>query len=287
MNELQLHTLLEQAARYQDEGKMLHALQVLHAILRDDPTCDKAYVRLSQLYIEMDRNDLAEKTLLNGSRVNRGNLEYDFLLGTLHLRQARFDKALSYFGNLKHLNIPQIHQSIGIIYLHQNNLQGAEEELRKAVVGDPDLPKVHELLAEVFLKAGKYQDAETVLHFALTRNPYSGYAHRLLGHVRLALQDFRMAYDSFVQAIDCDPEDADAWCACGCVLVQLERHGEAQAYLERACQINPHNVAAWIALGRVHILLGDKRKAHDMLLVALKVQPGNAEALQLKLTLSN
>ncbi len=287
MNELQLHTLLDQAARYQDEGKVLHALQILRGILKADPSCDKAYVQLAQLYMEMNRSDLAEETLLSGSTVNKQNLEYDFLLGTLHLRQARFDKALSYFGNLKHLNIPQIHQSIGIIHLHQNNLLGAEEELRRAVVGDPDLPKVHELLAEVFLKAGKYQDAVTVLQFALSRNPYSGHAHRLLGHVNLALQDFSKAHDSFVQAIDCDPEDADAWCLCGRVLIKLDRHLEAQAYLEHACQLNPGNVDAWTALARVHILLGDTGKAQDMLAAALAVQPDNAEALQLKLTLTS
>lgn len=287
MNELHLHTLLDQAARYQDEGKFLHALQILRGILKEDPSCDKAYVQLAQLYMEMGRADLAEATLLSGSTVNRENLEYDFLLGTLHLRQARFDQALSYFGNLKHLNIPQIHQSIGVIYLHQNNLQGAEEELRKAVVGDPDLPKVHELLAEVFVKAGKFQDAITVLQFAISRNPYSGHAHRLLGYVNVELQDWRKAHDAFVQAIDCDPDDADAWCSCGRVLIKLERYLEAQAYLERACQLDPRNAAAWIALARVHILLGNRGRAQDMLSAALALQPDNAEALQLQLTLSS
>ncbi len=280
MNELQLHTLLEDASRFRDDGKLLHAVQLLMKVINVRPSCDRAYVQLAQVYTEMNRPDFAEKILLKGAASNSENLEYSILLGNLHLQQNHFDKALQYFGSLKHLNIPQIHQGIGLIYSYQKNLEAAEHELRLAAAGDPDLPKIHELLGEVLLRRGNIEEATQVVERALRRDPYSGYAHKLMGEIYGAQNLWEKAYDELGAAIDCDPDDSDLWLRCGEVLLQLHRVAESIVYLERACTLNPKSTNAWVSLGVACLKTGERSRANKMFAAALALEPDNAIATQ-------
>ncbi len=257
MNELQLHTLLEQASRFCDDGKHLHAIQVLNTIVQRRPTCDKAYILLAQVYMEMDRLDQAEKILLRGFHESGKNLEYALLLGNLHLQQSHFDEALRYFRSLKHLDVPQIHQSIGLIYLNQGNLEQAEQELRRAVVGGPDLPRIHELLAEVLLRQEKTGEAAGIIGHALRRDPYSGSAHRLMGTLHAKKREWAKAFEEFAYSVDCDPDDFELWYLAAISLVQMEKFSEARKYLEHAYERNPHAREVLDTLAFVLTRLGD------------------------------
>ncbi len=287
MNELQLHTLLEQASRFRDEGKSLHAIQILMNVIAVHPSSHKAYVQLAQVYTEMNRPDYAEKILLKGAAANKENPEYTMLLGNLHLQQQHFEQALQYFDHLKHLNIPQIHQSIGLIYSYQKNLEAAEQEFRLAAAGDPDLPKVYELLGEVLLHRGDIEGAMQVIQRALRRDPYSAYAHKLMGEIHASRSLWENAFEEFCEAIDCDPDDYNLWHRCGEVLTQLERFTEAKVYLERACALNGESANILISLGRACLKLGESNKADEMLRAALTLEPSNIEAQRLKLQLDN
>jgi tetratricopeptide (TPR) repeat protein len=281
VNELQLHTLLEQAARHRDEGRVLHAIQILTNLMRVQPSCDKVYAQLAQLYLDMNRPEQAEKVLLHGAAANKENLEYNLLLGNLHLRQQQFERALQYFGNLKHLNIPQIHQSIGLIYFCQGNLEAAEAELRRAVASDPDLPKVHELFGEVLLRSGKTDEAITAFMSALKRDPYSSIAHRLLGEAYVQRKEFEQAYGEFTQAIDCNPDDFALWFLCGTTLAQLQRYDEARAYLEHAYKMNSKSEDVLSALAYIHLKLGENALASETFDAALALEPNRVNAKQL------
>ncbi len=278
MNELQLHTVLGEASRFRDEGKLLHAVQLLMKVINVHPSCDRAYVQLAHVYTEMNRPDYAEKILLEGAGSNSENLEYNILLGNLHLQQNHFDKALQYFGSLKHLNIPQIHQSIGLIYSYQKNLEAAEHELRLAAAGDPDLPKIYELLGEVLLRRGNIDEATQVVQRALRRDPYSGYAHKLMGEIYTAERMWEKAYDELGAAIDCDPYDSDLWLRCGEALLQLQRVAESIVYFERACTLNPKSTNAWVSLGLACLKSGERKKADKMFEAALALEPNHSIA---------
>ena len=285
MNELQLHTILEQAERYYEDGKPLHSIQLLKQIINKNPACDKAYVYLAQIFVEMNRGDQAEKVLLQGAETNKENLEYNVLLGNLHLRQHQFDRALEYFGSLQHLNIPQIHENIGLIYFYKGDFEAAETELRRAAIADPTLPKVHELLGEVLMRRRSFVDAIEVLRVALRYDPYSNSAHKLLGAAYLTDNRTEKAYNEFVTAIDCDPDDFESWFSCGDVLVRLTRFNEAKPYLERACAINPKSANALVSLGIVRLKLGENDEACKAFDAALAMEPEHHEAQQLKLQL--
>ncbi len=63
MNEIQLHTLLDQSRRFIEEGKPLHAMQGYIRVLEAAPALDEPYVRLSQIYLEMGKPDRAQEIL--------------------------------------------------------------------------------------------------------------------------------------------------------------------------------------------------------------------------------
>ncbi len=287
VNELQIQTLLDLAVRHQENGRLLHAIQILTQIVQSSPKCDRAYVQLAQVYVEMKRPEQAEKILLEGSKANKENLEYTLMLGNLHLHQQHFDRALQYFGSLKHLNIPQIHQSIGLIYYFKGDLCAAEEELQRAILVDPELPKIHELLGEVQLRLGKVDEAVHLFLEALQRDPYSGAAHRFLGEAYLERKSYVQALNEFTQAIDCLPDEAPLWELCGTVLIELERFPEAKSYLERSRELNPKVASTHVQLGYVFTKLGENSKALESFEAALALEPDNSEALRLQQQLIN
>lgn len=241
MNELQIHTLLEKAIRYQDDDKSLHAIQLLRQVIAASPVCDKAYVMLAQIYTETNRAEFAEKILLQGLEADKENLEYYFLLGNLQLRQMHFDQALEYFEKIRSLNIPQVGLSFGLIYMGLGKLAEAETELKKAALAEPDLPKVYELWGEVLLEQKRINEAVDILQQAVRIDQYSGSGYRLLGEAFAHLSQWQMAYDYLILAVDLNPDDADAWCLCGDVLLRLNRVAEAKTYLERSLQLQPNS----------------------------------------------
>jgi tetratricopeptide (TPR) repeat protein len=261
MNELQIHTLLEQASRFYEDDKTLHAIQLLKQVIAASPTCEKAYVMLAQIYFETKRPDFAEKVLLQGLEANNDNLEYYLLLGNLHLRQLHFEQALACFEKIRNLNIPQVHLNVGLIYLGFGRLSEAEAELKRAAALEPNLPQVYELWGEVLLEQKRISEAVEILQHAIRLDQYSGSSHRLLGEAFAHLSQWEMAYDKLVLAVDLNPDDAEAWCLCGDVLLRLNRYAEAQTYLGRSLQLQPNYPEALADYGLACAMLGENDKA--------------------------
>lgn len=152
MNEVQLHTILEEAQEFAAEGKVLHAVQLYRRVMQAMPTLDEPYVRLSQIYLEMGRADLAEKILGTGQARNPDNITFIRMLGEFHLQRGSFRDAVTALRRLAHRRLPDVHFNMGVAYMHLAQWSEAESEFQTTIVLDERWPNVHEALGEVLIR---------------------------------------------------------------------------------------------------------------------------------------
>lgn len=261
MNELQIHTLVEQAAQFRDDDKPLHAIQLLQQVIRANPKCERAFMLLAQIYCDSSRWDAAEKVLLQGLQANPRSTEFYIQLGSFHLRQFNYERALEYFLSVRHLHYPLVHMSLGLAYMGLGKMAEAERELKLAAQVDPKLPKVFELWGEVLLRLKRTNEAISVLKHAARLDRYSGSAHRLLGDALASIEQWQSAYDEYVLAVDMNPDDEEAWLAIATALMHLNRMAEAKRYLERFLNLKPSDAQAEKAYRSVCEVLGNTPNA--------------------------
>lgn len=244
VNELHVHTLIEQAAKYRDDDKPLHAIQLLRRVLTVQPACEHAYVLLAQIYEEARQDEAAEAVLLQGLRQHPKSETFYFVLGRFHLARLEFTRALEYFLKIRHLHTPHVHMSLGVAYRGIGNLLQAERELKLAAQADPKLPKVFEAWGEVLLELGRTKDALAVLRRAARLDQYSGSAHHLLADALAAESQWQAAYEEYLLAVDMNPDDEEAWFSIANALIHLDRLDEAKRYLERYLHLKPNDLMA-------------------------------------------
>ncbi len=257
MNELRIHTLLEQAAQFRDDDKPLHAIQLLQQVIAANPKCERAFMLLAQIYSDSSRLDAAEKVLQQGLKANPRSAEFYIQLGSFHLRQCNYERALEYFLSVRHLHYPLVHMSLGLAYLGLGKLIEAEREVKLAAQVDPKLPRVFEVWGEVLLRLGKSGEAISVLKHAARLDRYSGSAHRLLGDALASIEHWQAAYDEYLLAVDMNPDDEEAWLSIATTLIHLNRLAEAKRYFERYLRLKPSDVQAETAYRSVCEVLGD------------------------------
>lgn len=258
MNELQLHTLLEQAFAFQDSDKPLHAIQLLNQVIAANPACDRAYVMLAQVYAEINNFVQAERVLLQGRAAGGAYQEYDLLVGNLLLRQMKFEEAIPYFEKMADRKMPQVHLNLGLAYMALGRYAEAEKEMQRAITLAPNLPKVHELWGELLLGQERVSEAVEVLLRAVAIDQYSAAGYRLLGEAYARLSRWQQAYEHLVIAVDLDPDDAEAWSLCGDVLLHLNSFSEAKKYLQRSLQLKPGNPGARASYDKACAMLSDQ-----------------------------
>ena len=286
MNEIQIHTILESAREFAAEGKLLHAAQLYHRVMHALPTLDEPYLRLSQIYLEMGRVDLAEKMLGAGQTRNPDNTLFVRLLGESQLQRGAFADALSTFRSLAHRRMPDVHFHLGLAYLHLGQLSRAEAEFQTTILLDERWPRAHEALGEVFMRRKNFDGAIRELERGVQIDPYSGIGHRLLGVALTSRLELSRAIEHLILAVDIDPKDAEAWQLCGDVLLRMRRFEEAEPYLTKALKLNPRSAETSICIGFLCLHRGDRAKALQAFNRALELQPGHPRAVDGKLQLN-
>ncbi len=278
MNEVQLMNMLDQARRYVDLGKDLHAIQIYRRIIAADPGCLEALLELSSIYVESGHTQCAEELLRQAHKQSERKSNIIFRLGNLQLRRRNFEKAIAYYKMLDGEKLPEVHFNMGIAYFYRNDTRLAEQHLRLTMKYDPRFPKINESLGELLIRRKAYAEAMTYLKRGLQSDPYSSVNHYLLGIAHAHLFHWEKAHDSFVNAVEMDPNEVRGWQMCGRSLLRLGRLEEAERYLRKAYDLKPDFPDTLVDLGHLHLQRGEMETAIGFFDMVLKFDPANPEA---------
>ena len=122
-----------------------------------------------------------------------------------------------------------------------DDLTTAADQLREALLYDPESPHLHTVLADVRLKQGRVADAEEELRSALSADPNHAAAHLLSARIAQAREKTTLAETHMRAAIASAPDDPEGYRE----LVRLGlTTGNIPAALEVAHKLSERSVAA-------------------------------------------
>ncbi len=280
LDEPTLHSMLEQARSFVDDGKDLHAMQIYQKIIDSEPKLIDAWVELFRVYCRLQRFETAERLLQESLQHVSDGREITFLLGVLHLQMHNNPGALTCFRHLYEQGAildsefqARVNFNLGLVYVQMHRWGIAEYHLRKTRQLNPEFPKIDEALAEILLRRGRTREVIQILQASLTKDPYSWFGHYLLGIAHSRMRQWKNAYEEFVVAVEMDPGEPRAWQKCGECLIALRDLDQAEQYLRKALELNPKFTEAVVNYGFLYLERGDTKRAAELFDGVLAVDP--------------
>ena len=157
------------------------------------------------------------------------------------------------------------------VALKNDNLDVAEQLLKRVVEKDPKHKTVRRNLGYVLVEQQEYDEAVAVLREQIKINPFEDYAYNLLGRAYWLQQNYTNAEQSFRKQLEVTPLDQTAYTNLGMMLVDARKFKEAVPELERAISLSPEDESLRVSIGRAYLHLGETEKAINAFEEALKI----------------
>ena len=289
MNELEIHSRIVQARELAAAGKMLHAVQHLESVVREEPTSEAGWWELAHIYIDQRRFEIAEKAIRRALAHVREKESFDFLLAKLYFASGEKGKAYAALNrldknpnSLSMLLRAEVAYFLGVIERDRHRAPSAEMYFARVRSMHPQFPRINEHIAELQFERGALTDALTSLKTAIDIDPTSWAAFYLFGLVRLSEGAYDAALKDFETAVDLNPDEATLWEKCGEASMMLERVEEAERYLRKALKMDETSLEALVTFSRLLIKKGSISDARAFIDRAVAIAPADKEVRRLR-----
>ena len=173
---------------------------------------------------------------------------------------------------------PDAHSAMGDVLLDGGQLQGAEVEYRKALLGNRDSSSGHTKLANALMLQEKFPEAVAELRDALRVNPNSVLAHSDLGLVLRAQQSIPDAISEFREALRLDPDFVDAHNSLAITLAGQRRLPEAVTEFREIVRIDPDSAIGYYNLAYALADLDKDEESAAALREVVRINPDHYNA---------
>lgn len=221
-----------------------------------------------------DRN-AAMIQLKNAVTHDEKNAEARFELGKLYLEQNNLEGAEKELRHAREAGYPTstVNPLIARALLGQREFQRVLDEVPAPATNEVNAATVQSLRATAELGLGNKEEARKTLQAARTASPDTLEIHLALAQLALADRDLPKALAALDQALVIDPSHRDSLLLKGDLLRATGKTTEAADTYRRAVQADPRHTNARLALAGIAITenkLDDARKEVD---AALKISP--------------
>jgi len=154
-------------------------------------------------------------------------------------------------------------QTLGTLYLYNQDYQSAERETLLALRLDPSYAEGHNNLGLIYLSQGKLSEAAAEFRKALDNLSYPTpeFAAYNLGKASYLLKDFTVAAEAYERSLAILPNNPEGRFELGMCYTQLGRLADAEKAFTAALQLRPDVARARYELGMVLFKLGRRGEA--------------------------
>ncbi|MCK9205411.1 MAG: tetratricopeptide repeat protein, partial [Bacteroidales bacterium] len=217
---------------------------------------------------------------------NPDNLDYFYQLAALYLQVEKYDDAIRIYDKIE--GSAGVSEDISIqkekIYLHQNDLKGAEKEIQKLIAAFPDESRYYSILAEFYMGNAMPEKAMDVYKKIAAIDPDNAYIHmsmadyyRKTGNKEKAFEELKLGFanpnldvdakinimltfytvnqiyndlkgEAFTLAgilINTHPKDPRVYSIYGDLLTQDQKYAEARETFLKALDLDSSRYAVW------------------------------------------
>lgn len=163
----------------------------------------------------------------------------------------------------------------------QNDIFGAIEEYRMALLADPDNVLAWNSLGVCLADIKRHSEALQAFEEAYARQNDDASTCYNLGTANLALEAREKAKEFFLACLNLDSKHLFARIRLGEIAEKENELGEALEQYEIAIQKNPKSSMPYRALGKLYMTMSKRELARENLQLALQKDPNDAISLQL------
>lgn len=223
-------------------GRQEDALRELGAVIEEDPFIMEARQVRAQIYLRLNRPDLAEADCREALEVDPDYEAAIFVLAQAYRRQKKYDEAIAGFRRLIDLNPRDAKPYLNIaeISLDTGDVERAIGHLKKAIELDPPMSaQAHLLLGSAYLEMKHPDEAELEIRKSLELRSRIPDAHYNLGLLYEDRGDIPRAMAAYQKEIELHPGAYPAHFNLALLLAAAGRQEEGIRHLQKAVDVNP------------------------------------------------
>jgi len=179
---------------------------------RREETMPPLYVELGNIYLKLEKYELAETAFKDALKINSN------LLAEAGLEQNRTDEELKELEELKNRinsELFDVHRKLAETYLRQDKIEESLVELKEAVSisyqnSEEKMPSLYVDLGNAYLKLGRYEPAESAFKDALKIDSNIVSAHYGLSGVYLRQNKIEEGLIELKKVVELGPESEEA-----------------------------------------------------------------------------
>jgi tetratricopeptide (TPR) repeat protein len=262
------------------EGNPKQAADCYRRALEIAPDFADACVSLAYILISESRYRDAEQYLLHALRLEPGNADAHYMLGSGAAARKDVDASIDHYRNAiaNRPDFPEALHSLGNALEAKGKFEEAAESYRRALELNPNNVIVCDNLGQLLDKRGQFTEAAGLFERILAIEPENAIAHNNLGKVLQEMGLAEPAIAHFLRAIAIMP---DAVFAYHNLANALKLRGEQDAAIDnyrKALSLNPDDAEIHNNLGIVYLEQGRLPEAIDCFQKAIAILPEYAQA---------
>jgi serine/threonine protein kinase/Flp pilus assembly protein TadD len=169
-------------------------------------------------------------------------------------------------------NLPEVHFSLGGIYVITGKTAEAIAELKRALELAPNSDQGYRRLGSAYLASGRKAESIEAYLKAVQVNPYYWNNHNQLGIAYIKFGDYDKGVGAFRQVLQLDPENADAYVNIGVAYFREGKLNECIPAFQKSLQLKP-SAGVYHNLGVVYLYQSNYAEATNVLQKAVELSP--------------
>lgn len=171
-----------------------------------------------------------------------------------------------------------IHIERAQMLMSQGRNEMAEQELRQALVEDPNNAICHAMLAGCLIDQKKFAEATDEASQSIHLAPDMPYSHFIMGQVMYHRNRFAEAKTAATQAVQLNPYDADFFSLLSAIDLEQKNWKDGLAYAEQGLEVEPDHVRCLNLRAVALTKMGRTEEAGQGMDVALQNEPDNSHS---------
>jgi len=151
-------------------------------------------------------------------------------------------------------NLPEVHFSLGSVYLRTGKTPEAIAELKRGLQLAPNSDEGYVRLGNAYMESGQKDEAIAAYNKAIEVNPYYWGHHIVLGNTYFSIGKTEEALAEFKRVTELDPENVRGWDNLGNALQRLGRIEECLPAYQKSIVLEP-TWSAYSNLGNAYFML--------------------------------
>lgn len=201
-----------------------------------DPREERHRLALVQTLVDAGRFEEAHVELREALTVVPSSGRARYAIARLYQREGKLPEALTEFEHAAAfkplLGLNGVYQIIGELHARQQRLDRALDAYGQRLDLHPNDPEAHYDLADIYLRLGRHDDALAELSVVLLLAPANAKAATMMAQGHLRIGDYTAAAAAAARAVEIDATLTEAHYVLGTALLRLKRVDEGNRELE-------------------------------------------------------